>query len=277
MLNLLRNRTFVTLAVLIALGIGIGVAHSRSLNSETTLFWQEALRAALLPTGRVVHTIAVAGDRTAQAVRPRVSLLRENARLRREVRELALENSRLREAAEENVRLRTALGLKQTSPLKMTPAEVISRRQSTWFDTATINRGRRSGIVRGAAVITPRGLVGQVLEANAFTSHVVSITGPDSAVGAMIQRSRSTGMLIGQGVDYPVLSYLPKDADVKIGDVVISAGMSGVIPKGIVVGRVAKVARSATTGTTSALVRPSVRFDQIEQVFVVEPEGDLGP
>ncbi len=68
-----------------------------------------------------------------------------------------------------------------------------------------------------------------------------------------------------------MLSYLPKDADVKVGDVVISSGMGQVIPKGLVIGRVVRVVRSKVMGSTKALVRPSIRIDQIEQVFVVKP------
>lgn len=277
MLNILRNQTFVTLAALIILGMCIGVGHSRGRKSGGGFFVEDVVRAALIPSNQLFHTLMVAGNRAASAVRPRASLLRENARLRREVQRLTLENSMLREAAEENARLRAALGFKESAPLDMVAAEVISREQSAWFDTATINRGRRAGIIRGAAVITPRGLVGQVMDVNSLTSQIVSITDPDSAVGAMSQRSRSTGMLIGQGVDYPVLSYLPKDADVVVGDIVVSAGIGKVIPKGIVIGRVVKVARDTAGGTTSALVRPSVKFDQIEHVFVVKPQGGLKP
>ena len=87
----------------------------------------------------------------------------------------------------------------------------------------------------------------------------------------MVQRSRSNGILQGKGGDYLTLSYLPKDADVKVGDIVISSGMGQVIPKGLVIGRVAKIMHNRVLGSTAALVRPSTRFDQIEQVFVAKP------
>jgi len=204
-----------------------------------------------------------------RVVRPRGSILRENARLRDEVRRLTWENARLAEAAEENARLRMLLGLKRNIPLDVVAAEVISRKAGNWFDTATIDRGRRAGIAPGDAVVNFRGLVGQVVESNLTSSQVAAITDPASSVGAMVRRSRSSGILQGQGSDYLALSYLPKDADVKCSDVVVTSGMGGVIPKGFVIGRVVKVLREATPGTTTALVRPSVRLDEVEQVFVV--------
>ncbi|MDH7602689.1 MAG: rod shape-determining protein MreC [Armatimonadota bacterium] len=197
-------------------------------------------------------------------------ILRENALLRREVKRLTAENARLANAAQENVRLRQLLELKQNTPLKTIAAEVISRKPSNWFATATINRGRRDGVSPGDAVVDFRGLVGQIVEADLLSARVVSITDPSSAVGAMVRRSRSSGVLQGQASDYLALTYLPKDADVKVSDVVVTSGMGRVIPKGFVIGRVVRVMRNLTTGMTTALVRPSVRFDEVEHVLVVK-------
>ncbi|MEN6357484.1 MAG: rod shape-determining protein MreC [Armatimonadota bacterium] len=203
--------------------------------------------------------------------RPRSVILKENRQLRESVRRLTLENAALREAAEENIRLNAALGFQESSKIAMVAAEVVSHNESNWFDTATINVGTHSGIRQGSAVINHLGIIGQISEANPFTSQIVALTDSNSAIGAMVQRSRSSGMLYGQGTDYLVLAYLPKDSDIKLKDVVISSGMGGVLPKGLVVGRVLKVVRNSTAGTTSALIKPSVRFDEIEQVFVVKP------
>lgn len=272
MLSVLREKAVLTLIVLVALGVGIGAAHDRTLDRGTPFFVQEIVSLVLRPSASVFHLAAVAADSVRNVSRPRRSILKENSDLRGEVLRLRTENALLTEAAQENARLRTALGLKQSAKLSMVAAEVISRKESTWFDTATIDRGRRAGIGKGWAVITTGWrLVGQVLETDAFTSRIVALTDSNSAVGAMVQRSRSNGFLQGQGGDYLTLSYLPKDADVKVGDVVISSGMGRVIPKGFVIGRVVKVVHNKVMGSTTALVRPSIRLDQIEQVFAVKP------
>ncbi len=269
-MSVLRNRTAVYLAGLLILGILVGAAHNRALDAGRAFVLREAVQLALTPISIGCRRVFALGDWLTRAVRPRGAILRENARLRREVRRLTQENARLAEAAEENVRLRSALGLKRNVALEMIAAEVISRHASSWFDTVTIDRGRRDGIAPGDAVVNYRGLVGQVIESDLISSHVAAITDPTSAVGAMVRRSRSSGILQGQGSDYLALSYLPKDADVKDSDIVVTSGMGRVIPKGFVIGRVVKVMRSPTAGATTALVRPSVRLDEIEQVFVVK-------
>jgi len=272
MLSILREKAVLTLLVLVVLGVGIGVGHDRALDSGSSFLISDVVSLVVRPGASVFHMTTVATGAAARMARPRHSLLKENADLRREVTRLRKENAVLAEAAQENQRLRVALGLKESSRTEMISTEVISRKESTWFDTATIDKGRRAGVRKGWAVITSGWrLIGQVLEVDAFSSRIVALTDSNSAIGAMVQRSRSSGILQGQAGDYLVLSYLPKDADVKVGDVVVSSGMGQVVPKGLVIGRVVKVVRSEVMGSTKALVRPSIRMDQIEQVFVVKP------
>ncbi|MCE5197477.1 MAG: rod shape-determining protein MreC [Armatimonadota bacterium] len=275
--GLFRNKTLLTLIILIAIGMTIGAAHNRQLSKGGHFALQDTVRSVLAPVDVVSHTVFSVGNVTLRVFRPRSAILRENARLRREVRRLTRENARLHEVAAEEVRLRTALNLAKSWTLDMIPAEVISRNESSWFDTATINRGRQAGVVKGSAVINYSGiLVGQVVDANPFTAQIVALTDSNSSVGATIQRSRSSGVLQGQGSDYLVLAYLPKDADVKAKDLVVSSGMGHVVPKGLLIGRVVRVVRNSIAGTTSALVRPSTGFDSVEQVFAIKPGQNQG-
>lgn len=271
MLGLFRNKTILVLIVLLILGTAVGTAQNRARDAGEPLTVASVVRVILMPVQAGARGVGDAADWAVGLFRPRGKILRENARLRKEVRQLSVEAARLREAAEENIRLRQALELKKSSPYKMISAEILSRKGSGWFDTATLDRGRSSGVLRGSAVTSYRGLVGQVVEADALTSQVVALTDASSAVGATLQRSRISGIVQGQGADYLVLAYLAKDADVKEGDIVVSSGMGKVVPKGLPIGRVVKVVRNSFAGTTSALVRPSVRLEQVEQVFVVAP------
>jgi rod shape-determining protein MreC len=272
MLSLLREKAVLTFIVLVALGVGIGAAHDRMVDRGAPFLIQEVVSLVLRPSASVFHLTAVAAGSARNVARPRRSILKENSDLRNEVLRLRTENAALAETAQENARLRAAVGLKQSAKLSTVAAEVISRKESTWFDTATIDRGRRAGVGKGWAVITTGWrLVGQVLDTDIFTSRMIALTDSNSAVGAMVQRSRCNGILQGQGGDFLTLSYLPKDADVKVGEIVISSGMGQMIPKGLVIGRVVKVVHNRVLGSTTALVRPSIRFDQIEQVFVVKP------
>ncbi|OFX13893.1 MAG: rod shape-determining protein MreC [Armatimonadetes bacterium RBG_16_58_9] len=266
-----HNHAVLTLVALLVLGIAIGTAHNRALQHGETLLLQDVTRSVLAPSEIAFSTIAVAGKSAARIAKPRRALLRENASLRIQLQRLTRENARLREMAGENARLREALDFRESTALKMIAAEVISRRESNWFDTATIDRGTKAGVERGNAIVTRSGkLIGQVAETGPFTAQMVSLTDSNSAVGAMVQRSRCTGILQGQSTDSLVLSLFSKDADVRKSDIVISSGVGQVIPKGFEIGRVASVRRKTVDGTTSVRVIPSVAFDQAEQVFVVK-------
>lgn len=266
-----RNKTFLSLIALLVLGAAIGTAQKQAMESGKPFVASDVGRTLLIPVNLAFDRVFAAGNWLLRFARPRSFVLRENAALRNEVRRLTEENARLREAAEENVRLRQALRFREQVRLEMAPAEIVSRKGSGWFETAIVDRGRRSGVVKGAAVVSFRGLVGQVEQADPYTSLVVGLADENSAVGGMVQRSRVSGIVQGQGADYLLLNYLPKDADVKKGDIVISSGMGRVIPKGFPIGRVVRVVRNSIGGTTSALVRPSARLDQVEQVFIVRP------
>ncbi len=272
-----RNKLAFTMAALLIAGTLIGYAHNRALDHGRPFVIREAVRLILSPVNSGCHRVLALGEWIVRVARPRSMVLRENAALRREVKRLTQENAALADAAEENLQLKQALALKRNLPLKTISAQIIGRQASSWFDTATIDRGRRHGVRKGAAVVDFRGLVGQVVDTDAFTSQIVALTDDDSRVGAMVRRSRCSGILYGQGQDYLVLTYLPKDADVKEDDIVVSSGIGRVIPKGFVIGRVVKVVRSSVAQNTTVIVRPSVRWDRVEYVSVVTTGAATDP
>jgi rod shape-determining protein MreC len=268
-----RSKSFISTAALLVLGMAIGVAHNHAMSSGSPFVLQDAATTVLYPAQTASRRLVGSGVWFLRVIRSRRAILKENAVLRREVRRLTVENATLHESCAQNVNLRKELGLRAGMAPPTIAAEVISRKESSWFDTATINRGSRAGVVKGAAVVNHRGLIGQVVAVSPFTAQVATLSDPSSSVGAMVQRSRSCGMIQGQGEAHLVLTYLPKDSDVKKGDIVTSSGMGGVVPKGFVIGRVVRVQRNAVAGTTSVLVRPSVKADQLEQVSVIGPKA----
>lgn len=273
MSDFIREKPILALVLLLIAGVVLGFMQKGALREGRTSFVQEVVRGITLPFSLGARGIMVTGEEVQNAARPRSKILKENANLRKRVKELSMENMQLRAKAYENLELRKELGLKESAKLKMISAEVIGRKESAWFDTASINVGKKHGVETSSAIVNHNGLIGQVLLANKFTSEIVALTNPGSAVGAMVERSRCAGIIQGTGFDYLIMAYLAKDADVKIGDRVVTSGMGKVIPKGFVIGKVVEVNRSAISMTTSAKVIPSVSFDKIEHVFVVDRQG----
>lgn len=274
MFHYLRNGKVLALAALLVIGATTAVAHNRTLEAGRPFAPEDAVRVVIKPLQVVVSGVGSLFEVMARSMRSRRAIRRENAELRAEVKRLNMEVAQIREDAAETVRLRAALGFKRRSPDKLAAARVISRVPTEWFTTATIDRGRRSGVLPGQAVITYRGFVGQVFESSPTSAQIRVLTDGRSGVGAMVQRSRSVGICHGQDTEYLHLTYLHKDADIKTGDIVVTSGQGGIVPKGLPLGRIIKVQMESGGFMKSATVRPSVRFDEVEEVFVVVRKVD---
>lgn len=198
-----------------------------------------------------------------------VNLSEENRMLREIVQEQRKEITDLAEERLENRRLRALLGFRRTVPRPLLPAQVVGKDVSGWFHTLTIDRGRQDGIEQGMAVLSVQGLVGQVMETSANFSRVLLITDPNSAVAAVVQRTRARGIAEGRGVKGCVLKYVHRSEDVAPGDPVLASGLDGVYPRGSVIGTVVRVRRKETELFQEVEVYPSADFNKLEEVLVL--------
>jgi rod shape-determining protein MreC len=193
--------------------------------------------------------------------------------LQAENQELVMENQMLREDKMEARRLRSLLGFQDISMSKYQtkPARVIARSPNNWYRTLVIDQGSKSGIEKDMAVISPGGLVGRVASVSLNSAHVDLITHREMAVGVIIQENRETqGIVEGLG-DNNLLRMvnIPYYSTIKPGNNIITSGLSGSYPKGINIGVVKEIELELDGITLSALIEPSVSFDQLEEVLVV--------
>ena len=200
-----------------------------------------------------------------------VSVRSENVLLQKSVADLQRENQLLQETALENSRLRELLGFKKKLPYHFIPAEIIGRDPSSWFRTLMIDKGTDSGIRRGAAVMTARGIVGKILEAQKTTAKVLLIIDRNSALDILVQRSRAKGIIEGRTEERCELRFVSKNEDLQNGDIIVTSGLDEIIPKGIVVGAVVNVVRNSPGFFQLVEIKPAVDFSKLEEVFVVIP------
>ena len=200
-----------------------------------------------------------------------VSVRSENVLLQKAVADLQRENQLLQETALENSRLRELLGFKKKLPYHFIPAEIIGRDPSSWFRTLMIDKGTDSGIRRGAAVMTARGMVGKILEAQKTTAKVLLIIDRNSALDILVQRSRAKGIIEGRTEERCELRFVSKNEDIQNGDIIVTSGLDEIIPKGIVVGAVVNVVRNSPGFFQLVEIKPAVDFSKLEEVFVVVP------
>ncbi|UCH33194.1 MAG: rod shape-determining protein MreC [Armatimonadota bacterium] len=205
----------------------------------------------------------------AAAVLPRAGeLAAENRQLRIELAEMRRRTAALEDAALEAERLRGLMDVRAKMPEPCIAAGVIGRQLSRGPTAIIINKGRADGVRPRQPVVGHAGLVGRIYSASAHTAVAIPLTDHNSSAGAMIQRSRDAGILTGDG-DTCRLNYLPLDADVHPGDVVVSSGLGGIFPKGVLIGTVISVTGDDTASMKTARVEPTVDLTRLEEVLVL--------
>lgn len=193
----------------------------------------------------------------------------ENEKLKQQINRLKYKINSLNEAAIENERLAGLLSLKQQAPYKAIASRVIGRSADNWSSTVIIDKGENSGISRGLAVSGHLGLAGRVIEVTRNTSKVLLINDPGMAVSAVVQRSRQEGLVSGSLGNYLVMKYLPKDADIAPSDLILTSGLTGIYPKGLLIGTVISVGEEFSGLSRYAIIKPVVNPGSIEEVLVI--------
>lgn len=192
----------------------------------------------------------------------------ENVRLEREAADLRVQLQQERTVARGSEQLRTLLDLRQRVPWQTIGAEVIAGSASPNFRAITIDKGREAGVHGDMPVITPAGIVGRVVLPSTHAATVQLIIDSNAAAAGVVERSRAQGIALGNGDGTLRFEYISAIADIQRGDLVVTAGMDGVYPKGLVLGYVDRVERDGRAGRT-VTVRPAVDFSSLESVLVM--------
>jgi rod shape-determining protein MreC len=149
-------------------------------------------------------------------------------------------------------------------------ANVIGRDPSNWNASLVIDKGKVEGIEVGQPVVSPLGVVGRIFEVGHNTSKVILLSDPTFAVAAVVQRSRENGLLTGTLQGILRLQYLTENADVKVGDTLVTSRLSTAFPEGILIGQITDVQASFNSHTVECLVEPAVDLSELEEVIVIK-------
>ena len=198
-----------------------------------------------------------------------VNLEKENRALKKRMAELQEENHRIREMKLANERLRELLLFREKNSPSMMGAEVIGQDPSSWFKSITIDKGERDGVKKGMAVVSPAGVIGQILKTAPGYATVLLITDYNSAIDSIVERTRAKAIVEGMGENRCQLKYLRRAEEVALGDVVVTSGLGGNFPKGLMVGEIKKVDKKGHGVFQFAELVPSVDMTQLEEVFVI--------
>ena len=193
----------------------------------------------------------------------------ENHSLRQQLQDMQIRLQQERAEAMRTDNLRQLLELRERANLETTAAEVIAGPASPDFKTVTIDKGSSDGLQGDMAVISPAGVVGRVILPSGRASKVQLLIDRNAAAGALIERTRVQGVVVGVGDGTLRLQYVPGTSDVKTGDLVVTSGIDGIYPKGFVIGTIDHAERGV--GEYHEIgVRPAVDFTRLEEVLVVK-------
>jgi len=201
---------------------------------------------------------------------------RENDRLLLEVDRLLKKNNEL---LERNKLLERRANLTANIDEKERPfvvAKVIGYDATQWSKVIFINRGTDHKIEKNLSVVTDAGVVGHVIHASLKSSKVLLITDSRSAIDSLFQETRKSGITVGTGEDICEMKFVPISAKVSVGDKVISSGLGGVFPKGLMVGTVVDVVKQDHELFQDIKVSTSVDLSNVEEVVVLLAGQEAG-
>ena len=192
----------------------------------------------------------------------------ENDDLKRQLSDAQIALQQQRALADRARSLEQLLDMRDHSDLRLTAAEIIGASSTPDFRTLTIDRGTRDGLRPDMAIIAPAGVVGRVVVPSARAAKVQLLVDRNAAAGALIERSRAQGVVVGTGEDRLRMDYVSEASDIVVGDAVVTSGIDGIYPKGFVIGFVETVEKNGPS-YGRILVKPAVNFSALEQVLIV--------
>jgi rod shape-determining protein MreC len=192
----------------------------------------------------------------------------ENEALKRDLAAAQVSVQEQRALADRTASLERLLNLREHVPLKTVAAEIIGAAATPDFRTLTIDKGTRDGVKADMAVIAPAGIVGRLVVPSVRSAKVQLLIDRNAAAGAIIERTRAQGVVVGGGDDRLRMEYVSEVFDIVVGDVVMTSGIDGIYPKGFVIGKVEAIERSGGS-YKKITIKPAVDFTSLEEVLVV--------
>jgi len=193
----------------------------------------------------------------------------ENARLRQELARVRSDRALLAELQVENRHLGELLELRDALGTTAVAANVIGSDATGLSRTLILASGSSNGIRPGMAVLSNQGVVGKIIAVSPHASRVLLIDDHNSALDGFDQRSRARGIVAGLVDDGLILKYADRSQDIRNGDTVVTSGLDGIFPRGLLVGTIKSVHREGPGLFLGVRIAPAVDFRGLEQVLVI--------
>lgn len=197
------------------------------------------------------------------------NLRKQNEQLSSDLLKLNVDRSKINELEHENRLLKEELGFaEKNKDQKLLPVKIVGRDPASFLDHVIIDKGEKDGVVVGAGAVSGGGLIGQVSEVYPNQSRVTLITSKDSMILAMLQNSRSKGILKG-GISGLILENIVQDTEYEVGEYIITSGLDGELPPGILIGKTGLLESSSSDLFKNIYIEPFCDLSKLEIVFIM--------
>ncbi len=229
------------------------------------------------PVQRVAQTPGSLVDHALAYLHGLQDMREENTRLKQAQLLTAPNLQRLEHLEAENVRLRRLLAVKEREKARGQVAQIMYTARDPFSRRIVIDKGQQSGIVAGQPAIDEAGVVGQVTRVFPFSAEITLITDKDQAVPVQIVRSGQRSVVFGLGNGQLELRYIPANADVQVGDLLVTSGLDGIFLPGFPVAKVTSVERDSAFAFARITAAPLAGVENFAEVMVLAPRQELPP
>ncbi|HVR44734.1 MAG TPA: rod shape-determining protein MreC [Thermoanaerobaculia bacterium] len=263
-----RRPTLLFVIVLAVLFLLMSTSRRTRVVGETRTLFERTVMTLFSPVPKAVNEVGQGALDVYHGYLDMRREVAENVQLRRRVAELTNENLMLRRSNSDLARMRAILSYSEQFTVPTLLAEVVMLDTSGRFKSAILDRGSDHGVEVNDVVVHPSGLIGRVILTTRDMSKVQLLIDKSSSVGVLDERSRRQGVVSGADGRLLRMLYVPNMSDVVPGDLILTAGIDGVFPKGIPVGRVVRADEGADL-FKQVYAEPAVDFGVIEEVLIL--------
>jgi rod shape-determining protein MreC len=229
------------------------------------------------PVQRVAQTPGSLVDYARNYLEGIRSLQLDNDELRHAKLSTAPNLLRLEQLEAENDRLRKLLVVKERENAKGQVAQILYTARDPFSRKVIVDKGQQSGVVAGQPAIDEAGVVGQVTRVFPFSAEITLISDKDQAVPVQIVRSGQRSVVFGLGNGQMELRYMPANADVQVGDVLVTSGLDSVYLQGFPVARVVNIERDSAYSFARIFAAPIAGVENFGEVMILDPRQPLPP
>ena len=274
-----KNKRYIVLAILIVIAFMIAITTKSIKENRDLNFFEKAIKDSTTFVMNIANKPVEFIKDKLKENKEKNQMYKEYKKLKSKAKKADLYLARIEELENEIDDLKESLGLETITGYKEINATVVNRNVGSWYNNVTINKGSKSGIKEGMAVITNKGLIGKIINVSNFTSTVKLLATDELSNKISVKIQLDDKSVYGLLTSYDkkkniyLVEGISDNDEINVGSKVVTTGLSEIFPSGILVGEVKKVTKDKYELAKALEVTPAVDFDDINIVTVLDRDS----